>query len=383
MRDIRIPLVGTIAFLGWIGFTPSAGAQAVGQPLLGLVQNSNSLVRFTTATPATVGTPMAVTGLAAGDTLKAIDYRPANGMLYGIGLDVTNTNVRTYVINPTTGVATAVGVAVPLPVTATAWDINFNPTVDRIRVVNDQDENARLHPDFGTLAADDTNLNPGAVTIDGVAYTNPFAGATSTTLYALNAATNSLATIGGVNGTPSPNGGLVTDIGPLGLTFAGSTAAFDIATNNVAYAVLRPAGGMLTLYTVNLSTGAATSAGVVGDGSLAIDDIAVVDPGLTVSPPTGTYTSRQSFDIVMLADLQGRNLAGGSITFNGLDVTSVIASCVRTGTTTTGVVSLRCPNIGGPVTGAGTHTFVVRLNLNDGTLVQRTVTWNVVAVTEP
>lgn len=383
MRNIRIPLVGTLAFLGWVGLAPPAGAQAVGQPILGLVQGTNSLVRFTTATPAAVGTAVAVTGLAAGDTLKAIDYRPANGMLYGIGLDVTNTNVRTYLINPTSGAATAVGVAVPLPVAAMAWDINFNPTVDRIRIVNDQDENARLHPDFGTLAADDTNLNPGTVAIDGVAYTNPFAGATSTTLYALNAATNSLATIGGMNGTPSPNGGLVTDIGPLGITFAGSTAAFDIATNNTAYAVLRPTGGMLTLYTINLSTGAAASVGVVGDGSLALDDIAIVDPGLTVSPPTGTYTSRQSFDIVLLTDLQGRNLAGGSITFNGLDVTGVIASCVRTGTTATGVVSLRCPNIGGPVTGAGTHTFVVRLNLNDGTLVQRTVTWNVVAVTEP
>jgi Domain of unknown function (DUF4394) len=383
MRYIRTPLVGTMAFLGWVSFAPSAGAQAVGQPILGLVQNTNSLVRFTTAAPASVGTPVAVTGLAAGDTLKAIDYRPANGMLYGIATDVTNTNVRTYIINPTSGAATVVGVPVVLPVPAMAWDINFNPTVDRIRVVNDQDENARLHPDFGTLAADDTNLNPGTVSVDGVAYTNPFAGATSTTLYALNAATNSLATIGGVNGTPSPNGGLVTDIGPLGITFAGSTAAFDIATNNAAYAVLRPAAGMLTLYTVNLTTGAATSAGVVGDGSLAIDDIAVVDPGLTVSPPTGTYTTRQNFDIVLLTDLQGRNLVSGTITFNGLDVTGVIASCVRVGTTATGVVSLRCPNIGGPVTGAGTHTFVVRLNLNDGTLVQRTVTWNVVAVTEP
>jgi hypothetical protein len=360
-----------------------AGAQGVGQPILGLVQNSNSLVRFTTATPGTVGVPLAVTGLAAGDTLKALDYRPATGLLYAIATDVTNAGVRTYTINPTTGAATAVGVPVVLPVPAMAWDINFNPTVDRIRVVNDQDENARLHPDFGSLAADDTNLTPGAVTVDGVAYTNPFLGATSTTLYALNAATNSLATIGGLNGTPSPNGGVVTDIGPLGITFAGSTAAFDIATNNTAYAVLRPAGGALTLYTVNLATGAATSAGTVGDGSLAIDDIAVVDPGLVLSPPTGSYTSRQSFDVVLLADLQGRNLAGGLVTFNGIDVTGAIASCVQLGTAANGVLSLRCPDIGGVVTGAGTHTFVVRLQLNDGTMVQRAVTWNVVAVTEP
>lgn len=383
MNDIRIPLRSTTAFLGLAILAPFAGAQVIGQPILGLVQNTNTLVRFTTAAPATVGTPLAVTGLAAGDTLKAIDYRPATGVLFGIATDVTNAGVRTYVINPTTGAASMVGGQVTLPTPAMAWDINFNPTVDRIRVVNDQDENARLHPDFGSLAADDTNLNPGSVTVDAVAYTNPFAGATSTTLYALNQSTNSLATIGGVNGTPSPNGGLVTDVGPLGITFAGSTTAFDIATNNAAYAVLRPAGGALTLYTVNLGTGAATSAGTVGDGSLALDDIAIVDPGLIISPPTGTYTNRQNFDIALLADVQGRTFASGSVTFNGLDVTGAIAACVRTGTTATGVVSLRCPNVGGVATGAGTHSLVVRLTLTDGSVVQRTVIWNVVAVTEP
>lgn len=383
MNDVRVPFVTALAFAGLAILAPLAGAQGVGQPILGLVQNANSLVRFTTATPATVGAPVAVTGLVAGDTLRAIDYRPASGVLYGLATDASNAGVRTYVINPASGVATAVGGQLILPVPATAWDINFNPTVDRIRVVNDQDENARLHPDFGSLAADDANLNPGGAVVDAVAYTNPFAGATTTTLFALNQATNSLATVGGINGTPSPNGGLVTDIGPLGVTFAGGTTGFDIATNNAAYAVLRPAGGPLTLYSINLSTGAATSAGTVGDGSLAIDDIAIVDPGLVVSPPTGTYTSRQNFDIVLLADFQGRALSSGTVTFNGLDVTGVIASCVRAGAAANGVVSLRCPNIGGGVTGAGMHNFVVRLNLSDGTLVQRTVTWNVVAVTEP
>ncbi len=383
MRETRFPLAGTLAFLGVAVFASVASSQGVGQQVLGLVQGSNSLVRFTTAAPTAVGTPLAVTGLTAGDTLKAIDYRPATGALYGLATDVSNAAVRTYTINPTTGAASLVGAQVTLPLPATTWDLNFNPTVDRIRVVNDQDENARLHPDFGTLAANDTDLNPGTVTVDAVAYTNPFAGATSTTLYALNQTTNSLATIGGVNGTPSPNGGLVTDVGPLGITFAGGTTGFDIATNNAAYAVLRPAAGPLTLYTVNLSTGAATSVGTVGDGSLALDDIAIVDPALAVSPPTGTYISRQSFDIVLLADLQGRGLAAGTVTFNGLDVTSVIASCVVVGTAANGATSLRCPDIGGPVTGPGTHTFVVRLNMDDGTLVQRTVSWTVIAVTEP
>jgi hypothetical protein len=360
---------------------PAAG-QVVGQPVLGLLQGTNMLVRFTSTTPGTVGPPLAVTGLAAGDTLKAIDYRPANGLLYALATDGSNAAVRTYTINPSTGAATAVGAPVTLPTPAASWDINFNPVVDRIRVVNDQDENARLNPDNGALAGDDTNLTPGTVMVDAVAYTNPFAGATQTTLYALNATSNSLATIGGVNGMPSPNGGVVTDIGPLGITFAGSPAAFDIATNNAAMAVLRPSGGALSLYTLNLTTGTATLAGMVGDGTLVLDDIAIVDPSLTLSPPTGTYTSRQAFDIVLLANFQGGTIAGGTATFNGGDVSGILAGCLRPGTAAGGVTSFRCPNIGGPVTGPGTHTFVIRLVTGDGRIVQRAVTWTVVAVTE-
>ena len=359
-----------------------AGAQTAGPPALGLVHGTNSLVRFDVTAPGTLGATIPITGLGAGETLKAIDYRPANGTLYGVTTDGTNA-VHLYSINPTTGAATSVGASVTLPTTGTSWDISFNPVVDRIRIVNDQDENARLVPDTGALAADDTNLTPPAATVDSIAYTNPVAGATTTTLYALNQATNSLATIGGIGGTPSPNGGVVTDVGPLGVTFAGSSNAIDIATNNTAYAVIRPVNGVTSVYTVSLTTGAATLVGALGDGTLAIDDIAMVDPSLTISPPTGTYTSRQNFDLVFLADAPGRTVVTGSASFDGLDVTSVVAGCVRSGVASGGVVSFRCPNVGGPAVGAGMHTFQVRLVMNDGSVVQRSVTWTVVAVTEP
>jgi hypothetical protein len=363
--------------------TSAARAQPTGQPVLGLVQGANTLVRFNTATPATVSAPLPETGLVAGDTLKAIDYRPANGLLYAIATDGSNAAVRTYTINPATGAASALGNPVTLPTPGTSWDINFNPTVDRIRVVNDQDENARLVPDTGALAGDDTNLLPASVIVDAVAYTNPFAGATTTTLYALNQATNGLAAIGGINGMPSPNLGAVTEIGPLGVTFAGSTTAFDIAANNAAFAALRPSSGGLSLYTISLTGGAATLVGMIGDGTLALDDIAIVDPGLTLSPPSGTYTTRQAFDIVLLADAQGRTITGGTATFNATPVIAFLASCLRPGTANAGLTSLRCANVGGPATGAGTHTFTVRLQLSDGSVVQRSVTWNVLAVTEP
>lgn len=360
-----------------------AAAQTAGQPVLALLQGTNSLVRFTTATPGTLDPPVIVTGLIPGDTLRAIDYRPATGQLYGLTTDAANAAVRLYVINATTGAATSVGSPVPVVTPATLWDINFNPVVDRIRVVSDQDENARLVPDNGSVAANDTNLSPPTVTVDAVAYTNPVAGATTTTLYALNQATNSLATIGGPGGTPSPNGGVVTDIGPLGVTFAGSPTSLDIATTNAAFAVLRPVSGATSLYSIDLGTGAAALIGAVGDGTLVVDDIAVIDPGLTLSPPTGTYTSEQSFDLVLLAEPQGRVVTSGTVRFNGFDVTGFLVSCIRPGAAAGGVQSFRCPGLGGPVVGSGTHTLQVQLIMNDGSLVQRSVTWTVVPVIEP
>jgi hypothetical protein len=36
-----------------------------------------------------------------------------------------------------------------------------------------------------------------------------------------------------------------------------------------------------------------------------------------------------------------------------------------------------------PGVGAGIHTFQLRLELNDGSIVQRAVTWTVIPVTEP
>jgi uncharacterized protein DUF4394 len=374
--------IACISVLAVATLAAPATAQGVAQPIVGLVRDTNSLVHFSTTLPGAPAPPLAVAGLVAGDTLRAIDYRPVNGLLYAIATDGSNAAVRTYTINPATGVATVVGGPVTMLVPSGSWDINFNPTVDRIRVVNDQDENARLVPDNGTLAGNDTNLTVAAA-VDAVAYTNPFAGATVTTLYALNATTNSLALIGGINGTPSPNGGVVSDIGALGITFAGSPAAFDIATNNVAWAALRPSGGALSLYTINLTTGAATLTGIVGDGTLILDDIAIVDPTLTLSPPTGIYASRQAFDLVLLANPQGGAVTGGTATFNGADVSGILAGCFRFGTAAGGIISFRCPNIGGPITGPGTHTFVVRLVTGDGRVVQRSVTWTVVAVSEP
>ena len=85
--------------------------------------------------------------------------------------------------------------------------MDFNPTTDRIRVVNSSDENFRINPNNGARAdtpTNDTDINPAGNAIAAVAYDRSFetglAVANRTTLYALSIANNTLVTIGG---TPS------------------------------------------------------------------------------------------------------------------------------------------------------------------------------------
>ncbi|HUR98533.1 MAG TPA: DUF4394 domain-containing protein [Pyrinomonadaceae bacterium] len=219
------------------------------------VNTSNQLVRFDSATPGTVSTPIAISGLQAGETILGIDFRPANGQLYGLG-----STSRLYVINIATGVATQVGTAGAFTLSGTDFGFDFNPTVDRIRVVSNTGQNIRLNPDTGALAATDTPLNPGSPSVNAAAYTNNFAGATTTTLYVIDTTTNSLYT------QNPPNAGTLNLVGPLGVV-AGNSTGFDIASfGGQAYATL-VVGGISRLYLINLSTGTATLLGSIGGGN--------------------------------------------------------------------------------------------------------------------
>jgi hypothetical protein len=141
-----------------------------------------------------------------------------------------------------------------------SFGFDFNPTVDRIRVTSDAEQNLRLNPDTGAVAAVDTNLayaagDPGAGTnpsVAGSAYTNNFAGATSTTLYDIDNARHALVT------QNPPNDGTLTTVGALGTN--NEAVAFDIGDGNIAYAVLNGEQNRQTLDRVDLSNGHATQA---------------------------------------------------------------------------------------------------------------------------
>ena len=252
------------------------------------------LFRFDTATPSVIEHVVVVKGLQPGERLEAIDYRPRTGQLYGLGVtDGSLDTLRTYVIDPRSGIATLVTSGLPYDAqNGGSYAFDFNPTVDRIRITNDADANFRINPNNGALAGVDTIINPSGFQIVGAAYDRSFDngafGANRTTLYAITKAASALVTIGGINQTPSPNTGTLLNALPLGVPLSAlGEVGFDIpAGSSVGYAALRSAASGLTgFYTINLSTGAATLVGSIANGAIQVSGLAVVPRTTLVTAP--------------------------------------------------------------------------------------------------
>ena len=276
--------------------------RAVPATLLGLT-TGNALVTFDSATPGTVSAPIPVTGLQVGENLVGIDYRTSNSQLVGVG-----STSRLYTIDPTTGVATAVAAAPFVPALAgTSFGLDVNPVADKLRVVSNTAQNLRINFTTGAVAGNDAALAYNAAAYDavvggpapapqivGAAYTRNLGatvGTFVTTEYVIDSNTGLLSTQGAANGgdpmspTPasdSPNTGVLFPVGKLGFAVA-PDSGFDI--ENGTDTAFVSSGNKL--YTVNLTTGAGTLAGVVG-GALPLADVAVVIAPTTA--PAGAFT---------------------------------------------------------------------------------------------
>lgn len=209
----------------------------------------NQLVRFDTRTPFFVDETRAIRGLAPGEALLGIDFRPANNRLYGLG-----STSRLYTIDLMTGVATAVGGGPFTPaLEGTEFGFDFNPTVDRIRIVSNTGQNLRAHPDTGAVVAVDGRLKSETISgfrISGAAYTNSVAGATSTTLYGIDAELRMLVT------QIPPNDGVLNPVGMME-TDMSEVSGFDISpVSGMAYLAARVRGQAVSaFYEVDLTTG--------------------------------------------------------------------------------------------------------------------------------
>lgn len=243
---------------------------------------SNQLIRFNAGQPGRILSTVALTGLQPSEAVLGLDFRIAKGQLYALG-----STGRLYRVDATTGAATAVGAPIALPLPSDEYGFDFNPTVDRIRVVSASGLNMRLHPDTGaqidgnatldgvqtdtTLAYVAGDVNVGKTpSVTAAAYTYNKTNEKITTNYAIDAATGALVMQGSMEGTTpavSPNTGQLRTVGSLG---SGSfkTAAFDIAdVSGAAFAALTDADAKGSRWVeIDLKTGAAKAVGMIGGG---------------------------------------------------------------------------------------------------------------------
>jgi hypothetical protein len=257
--------------------------------------DNNGLFAFDSADPSLLpAPPLPITGVNPGQDLVGIDFRPATGQLYALGYNPASELAQLYTLNRTTAVATSVGSGATLPGTGASafFGFDFNPTVDRIRIVTSANTNYRFNPNDGSLVATDIMLafaaGGTAPSVAGVAYTNNVAGAIQTTLYGYEVGSNSLVTIGGLNGVPSPNGGQVFVVGNSGISAEPPRIGFDILGESTAFLNARTTIGPAIVdrfYTANLTTGVLTTVGTFP--MLGVEDIAVI-PEPTSAALTGS-----------------------------------------------------------------------------------------------
>lgn len=245
-----------ILIAGLIGMAVASPASA--ERVFGLTAD-NRIVTFDSSTPGTITSSGAISGVAQGDTLTGLDLRATNRTLYSIG---TSGNLYSITGNSNGYTANVVGTIAPAP-TGGNYGIDFNPTVDRLRYVSSTGQNLRINPANAATTTDGSlTLNGNPFGLTGVAYTNNRPGVTTTALYGLDAATDSLVRSTNANAGTYVNTNIAgATFGPLGVSFgAGDAVGFDISgASGAAFFSLAD-----NFYTVSTSTGSASLVGGLG-----------------------------------------------------------------------------------------------------------------------
>lgn len=316
----------TLVHLGLVSALFATGpslAQTTGYALLTADPGLSFVIDGPAQNPSPV---LPVLGVQDDDVLVAIDSRPQTGRLYGLAHNPKLGTVRLYHLdsNGSSVRATAVGNAgsfvdaggAALPIFAQSFDIDFNPTVDRLRVVASNGLNFRMNPNNGALidgnfnntvtpppgVNPDANLNGGAGGAMGTAYTNNAINVALTTQYTLDHSNDTLYIQNSPNAGTLTNALTVTSAGaPLNFGAGGgidiepgiNVTASGMPAQGLAAAALT-VGGQSRLYRINLADGVATSLGSIG--GLNVVDLAVFN-----LPPTANALSLSGTQLTRFA----------------------------------------------------------------------------------
>jgi Domain of unknown function (DUF4394) len=268
------------ALLAACAFASNASAATI----VALGESGGNVFSFDSATPGTVVNNQSLTGVVAGQSVRAIDYRPSNGVLYMLSTGATTSDARLYTVNVTTGAATVLGSLTLTGATGTRHSMDWNPVTGLLHIVSGS---SRTHftVDPTTLTVNSLGLFGAGTLNTGLAFDNNFTGSASTTAYiyeyqsdelrrVTNLATSAVTTVG----TPfAPD---LTGTGSQGMDING--------TDSFAYFNTDMFDGPLAntadhLFTLPLAGGAATYLGQIGLPTLDISVMPIPEPSATAA----------------------------------------------------------------------------------------------------
>ena len=383
--------------LGVLAALALAASQSQAETLA-VLRAGNLIYRVDTLNAALASPAVALVGFVdSGEQLDSIDVRPATGELYGV-----SNRERIYRIDVATGRVAPVIEGRFAATNFSPYNIDFNPVVDRIRLLGAGGKNLRLHPDTGVQVAADGDIayqESGGVTprIAAIAYDNNRADATVTTLVGIDTATRQLVTIGSRGSAPiSPNSGTVILAGRAGINPVGGPgfSALDISgATNAAYFTNNPFGDTADLYVMDTAKGGVRHIGTLpGDmRSLAVLPAVPREVIAAITQDGRLITFYSDFPTSLLSDDSITGLAGG-VVLGDLDLRPATGELFSIGSddrlyrvSPTGVATA----VGGPIIPSPTEGLAgfdfnpsvdrirvsaanginLRLNPNDGLLV--------------
>jgi hypothetical protein len=217
----------------------------------------------------------------------------------------------------------------------TAFDIDFDPVLDRLRVVSDADQNLRVNPVNGQVITDnplgygasDTNFgaNPNIV---AAGYSNSFVGATSTTLFNIDS------NLDVFTQQDPPNNGLLRTFGSMtdpanGFATVNTTelTGLDVrGSDNAIFASFTAVGDTTSKLSLIVPScfgcgASATTIGTIGGGEL-IRDIAIAPAGTFQFSATTATVSEGAGKVTLTVTRSGDTTGTSSIECDTADGTA-------------------------------------------------------------
>ena len=234
--------------------------QSIGDSFV--LTSGNQLVSFNKAGPEALRSTVQITGLATGENLLAMDFRPAaSPVLYALGSSGTVYEIDHTETDPTV-VANPVDVSTPANpfltiVSGVSYGMDFDAADGRLHVIGDDGSHQIVDDITATNPAVSNATAISGAAVSAVAYTHNYPNTPDTVLLGVDVAADTLVVIDATTGVTRATKA-------LGRNLTTSNGFDVIGTNLEAYVAATEttqSGPVQRLFRVDLSTGTATLAG--------------------------------------------------------------------------------------------------------------------------